>query len=111
MIAMIDGRTELKPMKPAATAGVEDDDLESGGCAAAGVPLIRRHLVDSEHLLAEQYSISEVTVMASKIAYENAAYIENVVNNVWKVYIYSLRPSLNIKDLNILLILFGHSSY
>ncbi|BAF16592.2 triacylglycerol lipase OBL1 [Oryza sativa Japonica Group] len=84
MIAMIDGRTELKPMKPAATAGVEDDDLESGGCAAAGVPLIRRHLVDSEHLLAEQYSISEVTVMASKIAYENAAYIENVVNNVWK---------------------------
>lgn len=94
MIAMIDGRTELKPMKPAATAGVEDDDLESGGCAAAGVPLIRRHLVDSEHLLAEQYSISEVTVMASKIAYENAAYIENVVNNVWKVYIYtpSVRP-------------------
>uniref|UniRef100_A0A0D3G3D2 Fungal lipase-type domain-containing protein n=1 Tax=Oryza barthii TaxID=65489 RepID=A0A0D3G3D2_9ORYZ len=61
MIAMIDGRTELKPMKPAATAGVEDDDLESGGCAAAGVPLIRRHLVDGEHLLAEQYSISELT--------------------------------------------------
>uniref|UniRef100_A0A0E0KYM0 Fungal lipase-type domain-containing protein n=1 Tax=Oryza punctata TaxID=4537 RepID=A0A0E0KYM0_ORYPU len=82
MIAMIDGRTELKPMKPAA-AGLDDEDLESGGCAA-DVPLIRRHYVDGERLLAEQYSISEVTVMAAKIAYENAAYIENVVNNVWK---------------------------
>jgi len=26
--------------------------------------------------------------MAAKIAYENAAYIENVVNNIWKVRFY-----------------------
>uniref|UniRef100_A0A0D9WCY9 Fungal lipase-type domain-containing protein n=1 Tax=Leersia perrieri TaxID=77586 RepID=A0A0D9WCY9_9ORYZ len=83
MIAMIDGRTELKPMKPT-TAGV-NDDLESGGCAADSPLIIRHQCLDGEHLLAgEQYSLSEVTVMAAKIAYENAAYIENVVNNVWK---------------------------
>ncbi|KAF0925702.1 hypothetical protein E2562_017266 [Oryza meyeriana var. granulata] len=82
MIAMIDGRTELKPMKPAAATGV-DEDLESGGCAD-DAPLIRQQYIDGEHLLGVQYSISEVTVMAAKIAYENAAYIENVVNNVWK---------------------------
>uniref|UniRef100_J3M426 Uncharacterized protein n=1 Tax=Oryza brachyantha TaxID=4533 RepID=J3M426_ORYBR len=67
MIAMIDGRTELKPMKKPAAAVTEvddddDDDLESGG------------------------GLSEVTVMAAKIAYENAAYVENVVNNVWKIF-------------------------
>ncbi|KAL5203308.1 hypothetical protein ABZP36_014260 [Zizania latifolia] len=74
MIAMIDGRTELKPLPAAAGAGVDDD-----------VPLIRQQSLGSGgHLRLRDYSVLEVTVMAAKIAYENAAYIENVVNNVWK---------------------------
>ena len=86
VIGMIDGRTELKPAPPATSGGDmrhlqvldvvlsgEATDLESGGCAMT--PLV-----------VQQYLVSEVTVMASKIAYENAAYIKNVVNNVWKVY-------------------------
>jgi len=49
-------------------------DLESGGYVTAGTPLVLR-----------QYLILEITVMAAKIAYENAAFVKNVVNNVWKV--------------------------
>uniref|UniRef100_A0ACD5VNP3 Uncharacterized protein n=1 Tax=Avena sativa TaxID=4498 RepID=A0ACD5VNP3_AVESA len=85
VIGMIDGRTELKPAPPATSDGGdmrqlqvldvvvsgEAADLESGGCAAT--PLV-----------VQQYLVSEVTVMASKLAYENPAYIKNVVNNVWK---------------------------
>uniref|UniRef100_A0A452Y208 Uncharacterized protein n=1 Tax=Aegilops tauschii subsp. strangulata TaxID=200361 RepID=A0A452Y208_AEGTS len=85
MIGMIDGRTELKPA-PAASVGDmrqlqvldvvvsgEVADLESGGYVTAGTPLVLR-----------QYLILEITVMAAKIAYENAAFVKNVVNNVWK---------------------------
>ena len=86
MIGMIDGRTELKPA-PATSAGDmrqlqvlnfvvsgEVADLESGGYVTSATPLVLR-----------QYLILEVTAMSAKIAYENAAFIENVVNNVWKV--------------------------
>ncbi|CAM0957702.1 unnamed protein product [Alopecurus aequalis] len=85
MIGMIDGRTELKPA-PATSAGDmrqlqvlnfmvsgEIADLESGGYVMSATPLVLR-----------QYQILEVTAMAAKIAYENAAFVENVVTNVWK---------------------------
>jgi hypothetical protein len=84
MIALIDGRTELKPMMAEAGKPADNVDLESGESGtAAAVPL-----VEKEYANQPTYSILEVTMMASKIAYENAAYIENVVNNVWKVRIY-----------------------
>uniref|UniRef100_M8B2Z1 Uncharacterized protein n=1 Tax=Aegilops tauschii TaxID=37682 RepID=M8B2Z1_AEGTA len=86
IIGMIDGRTELKPATLEVTGGGdmrqlqvhdtvvfgEAEDLESGGCTVAAL------------LVQQQYLVPEVTVMAAKIAYENHAYIENVVNNVWK---------------------------
>jgi hypothetical protein len=85
MIGMIDGRTELKPA-PETSAGDmrqlqvlnvlvsgEVADLESG------------YVTDGTPLIVRTYLILEITVMAAKIAYENAAFVENVVNNVWKV--------------------------
>ncbi|KAM3197330.1 hypothetical protein ACQJBY_072784 [Aegilops geniculata] len=86
IIGMIDGRTELKPATLEVAGGGdmrqlqvhdtvvsgEAEDLESGGCTVAAL------------LVQQQYLVPEVTVMAAKIAYENHAYIENVVNNVWK---------------------------
>ena len=110
MIAMIDGRTELKPLPAgggpddqrlqvvgvsaagagkAATVG-EDDyyvDVESGECGSASVPLVQQQYVNGRLIRLRTFSVFEVTVMAAKIAYENAAYIENVVKNVWKVQI------------------------
>ncbi|CAN6349752.1 unnamed protein product [Urochloa humidicola] len=105
MIAMIDGRTELKPLpanggpddrrlqvvgvsgagKAAATVG-EDYfvDVENGECGSASVPLIQQQYVNGRLIRLRTFSIFEVTIMAAKIAYENAAYIENVVKNVWK---------------------------
>ncbi|KAM0879458.1 hypothetical protein ACQ4PT_034232 [Festuca glaucescens] len=84
MIGMIDGRTELKPA-PETSAGDmrqlqvlnvlvsgEVADLESG------------YVTDGTPLIVRTYLILEITVMAAKIAYENAAFVENVVNNVWK---------------------------
>ncbi|KAL6897753.1 hypothetical protein ACP4OV_006712 [Aristida adscensionis] len=106
MIGLIDGRTELKPLPagggpddrrlqvvgvPVTAAGkvVDDEeyfvDAENGeGGGAAAVPLIQQQYVNGRLLRLRTFSIFEVTVMAAKIAYENAAYIENVVNNVWK---------------------------
>ncbi|CAN6358585.1 unnamed protein product [Urochloa humidicola] len=104
MIAMIDGRTELKPLpanggpddrrlqvvgvsgaSKAATVG-EDYyvDVESGECGSVSVPLIQQQYVNGRLIRLRTFSIFEVTMMAAKIAYENAAYIENVVKNVWK---------------------------
>lgn len=87
MIGMIDGRTELKPAPSQMAAGDirqlqvldvvvsgEIADLESG-C---------RRAAEAEPLVLRQYLVLEVTAMAAKLAYENAAYIENVVKNVWK---------------------------
>ncbi|KAM0851654.1 hypothetical protein ACQ4PT_052284 [Festuca glaucescens] len=84
MIGMIDGRTELKPA-PETSAGDmrqlqvlnvlvsgEVADLESG------------YVTDGTPLIVRTYLILEITVMAAKISYENAAFVENVVNNVWK---------------------------
>lgn len=87
MIAMIDGRTELKPGKQQLQvvdleSSGEAADLESGGCAT---PLIRQQYLDRGMVRLRDLSTFDVTVMAAKIAYENAAYIENVVNNVWKM--------------------------
>ncbi|TVU50054.1 hypothetical protein EJB05_01409 [Eragrostis curvula] len=92
IIGMIDGRTELKPAPVSPNCCDEQGllevrisscmateecivDVENGECHSAKVPLIK-----------EQYSIAEVTVMAAKIAYENEAYIKNVVNNIWKFH-------------------------
>ena len=106
MIAMIDGRTELKP-KPLPAGGGPDDqrlqvvgvsaggggkddyyvDVESGECGSASVPLVQQQYVNGRLIRLRTFSVFEVTVMAAKIAYENAAYIENVVKNVWKVQI------------------------
>nr|BAK03919.1 predicted protein [Hordeum vulgare subsp. vulgare] len=87
IIGMIDGRTELKLGTPEVAGGGGDmrqlhvhdtvvfgeaADLESGECTLAAL------------LVQQRDPIPEVTVMAAKIAYENPAYIENVVNNVWK---------------------------
>ncbi|GJM95568.1 hypothetical protein PR202_ga12325 [Eleusine coracana subsp. coracana] len=88
IIGMIDGRTELKPV-PASIYSCDEQqlhfvdnwwkakeeciDVESGECYSDNVPLIK-----------EQYYVDEVTVMAAKLAYENEAYIKNVVNNIWK---------------------------
>ncbi|KAL6608241.1 hypothetical protein ACP70R_041304 [Stipagrostis hirtigluma subsp. patula] len=102
MIGLIDGRTELKPLPagggpddrwlqvvgvPASGKAVEEEDyfvdVESGDSSAA-VPLIQQEYVNGRLLRLRTYSVFEVTIMAAKIAYENAAYIENVVNNVWK---------------------------
>ena len=104
MIGLIDGRTELKPLP--AGGGPDDDrrlqvvgisggaksvdeeyfvDVESAECGSAAVPLVQQQYVNGRLIRLRTYSVLEVTVMAAKIAYENAAYIENVVNNVWKV--------------------------
>ncbi|GJN36010.1 hypothetical protein PR202_gb24833 [Eleusine coracana subsp. coracana] len=82
MIALIDGRTELKPI-PAVKSAEEENlvDVENGVCGSDVMPLIQQQYAN-----APSYSILEVTMMAAKIAYENAAYIENVVNNVWKFH-------------------------
>ena len=103
MIAMIDGRTELKPLPAgggpddqrlqvvgvsAGGGGGKDDyyvDVESGECGSASVPLVQQQYVNGRLIRLRTFSVFEVTVMAAKIAYENAAYIENVVKNVWKV--------------------------
>ncbi|XP_039803524.1 triacylglycerol lipase OBL1-like [Panicum virgatum] len=95
MIAMIDGRTELKPLP---VGGGPDDrrlqvvgvsvgvcvDVESGECGSTSVPLVQQQYVNGRLIRLRTFSVFEVTVMAAKIAYENAAYIENVVKNVWK---------------------------
>uniref|UniRef100_A0ACD5ZNA9 Uncharacterized protein n=1 Tax=Avena sativa TaxID=4498 RepID=A0ACD5ZNA9_AVESA len=84
MIGMIDGRTELKP-----APAVSDGDLrqlqvlnvvESGEVA----DLESGYVTDRTPLVMRTYLILEITVMAAKIAYENAAFVENVVKNVWK---------------------------
>ncbi|CAM0957703.1 unnamed protein product [Alopecurus aequalis] len=85
IIGMIDGRTELKPAQVTSAGDMrqlevlnfvvsgEVADLESGGYVSSATPLVLR-----------TYDMLEITVMSAKIAYENAAFIENVVNNVWK---------------------------
>ncbi|TVU17608.1 hypothetical protein EJB05_33655 [Eragrostis curvula] len=103
MIGLIDGRTELKPL-PA--GGGPDDrrlqvvgvpsgkvvdedyfvDVESAECGSATVPLVQQQYVNGRLIRLRTYSLLEVTIMAAKIAYENAAYIENVVNNIWKFH-------------------------
>ncbi|KAM0840151.1 hypothetical protein ACQ4PT_059851 [Festuca glaucescens] len=47
-------------------------DLESG------------YVTDGTPLIVRTYLILEITVMAAKISYVNAAFVKNVVNNVWK---------------------------
>ncbi|OEL29349.1 hypothetical protein BAE44_0009632 [Dichanthelium oligosanthes] len=102
MIGMIDGRTELKPLPasggpddrrlqvvgvPTGKVSTADEyyvDVESGECGSASVPLIQQQYVNGRLIRLRTFSVFEVTVMAAKIAYENAAYIENVVKNVWK---------------------------
>lgn len=90
MTKMIDGRTELRPTSPgfasdgglsrlnflnAASLFGEAADLESGGLAAAqAAPLVQ-----------QEYSIIDLTVMAAEMAYENAARVEDVVINCWKL--------------------------
>lgn len=99
-IGMIDGRTELKPLPPgggaddrrlqvvgvyAGKSTAEEDyyvDVEGGGSQT--VPLIQQQYVNGRLIRLRTFSVFEITVMAAKIAYENAAYIENVVKNVWK---------------------------
>nr|CAB3463977.1 unnamed protein product [Digitaria exilis] len=99
MIGLIDGRTELKPLPVGGgpddrrlqvvgvpTGAGEDDyyvDVESGE-SNASVPLIQQQFVDGRLVRLQSFSGFEITVMAAKLAYENAAYIENVVKNVWK---------------------------
>lgn len=101
MIGLIDGRTELKPLPAGGgpgdrrlqvvgvPTGAEDDDyyvdVESGG-GSASVPLIQQQHVDGRLVRLQSFSGFEITVMAAKLAYENAAYIENVVKNIWKVH-------------------------
>lgn len=101
MIGLIDGRTELKPLPVGGgpgdrrlqvvgvPTGAEDDDyyvdVESGG-GSASVPLIQQQLVGGRLVRLQSFSGFEITVMAAKLAYENAAYIENVVKNIWKVH-------------------------
>jgi hypothetical protein len=97
MIGLIDGRTELKPLPAGggpedrrlqvvgiSAAGDDYVDVESGGSTAA-VPLVQQQYVNGRLIRLRTFSVFEVSMMAAKIAYENAAYIENVVNNVWKV--------------------------
>ncbi|XP_062232420.1 triacylglycerol lipase OBL1-like [Phragmites australis] len=119
MNGLIDGRTELKPL-PAAAAGGPDDrrlqvvgvsggkatdeeyfvDVESGECGSAAVPLVQQQYVNGRLVRLRTYSIFEISIMAAKIAYENAAYIENVVNNVWKFHFVGFYNCWNkfIKD-------------
>jgi hypothetical protein len=102
MIGLIDGRTELKPLPAGggpedrrlqvvgvSAAGSDDYyvDVESGGggTGTAAVPLVQQQYVNGRLIRLRTFSVFEVSMMAAKIAYENAAYIENVVNNVWKV--------------------------
>ncbi|AQK95054.1 Triacylglycerol lipase OBL1 [Zea mays] len=101
MIGMIDGRTELKPLP--ASGGPEDRRLQVVGVSAAAgsggddyyldvesgsaaVPLVQQQYVNGRLVRLRTFSVFEVSMMAAKIAYENAAYIENVVNNVWKFH-------------------------
>ncbi|XP_066361962.1 triacylglycerol lipase OBL1-like [Miscanthus floridulus] len=103
MIGLIDGRTELKPLPAGGgpedrrlqvvgvSATGDDDyyvDVESGGgsTGTAVVPLVQQQYVNGRLIRLRTFSIFEVSMMAAKIAYENAAYIENVVNNVWKFH-------------------------
>lgn len=106
MIGMIDGRTELKPLP--ASGGPEDRRLQVVGVSAAAgsggddyyldvesgsaaVPLVQQQYVNGRLVRLRTFSVFEVSMMAAKIAYENAAYIENVVNNVWKVALLFLQ--------------------
>ncbi|KAJ1254273.1 hypothetical protein BS78_K095800 [Paspalum vaginatum] len=98
---MLDGRTELMPLPEGGgpddrrlqvvgvTTGnptVEDYyiDGKSGECGSPTVPLMQQQYVNGRLIRVGTFSVFEVTIMAAKIAYENAAYIENVVKNVWK---------------------------
>ncbi|WVZ96447.1 hypothetical protein U9M48_042085 [Paspalum notatum var. saurae] len=102
IIGMIDGRTELMPLPE---GGGPDDrrlqvvgvtaagkstvegyyiDVEDGECGSPTVPLIQQQYVNGRLIRLRTFSVFEVTMMAAKIAYENAAYIENVVKNIWK---------------------------
>ncbi|KAJ1253870.1 hypothetical protein BS78_K164500 [Paspalum vaginatum] len=100
-IGMLDGRTELMPLPEGGgpddrrlqvvgvTTGnptVEDYyiDGKSGECGSPTVPLMQLQYVNGRLIRVGTFSVFEVTIMAAKIAYENAAYIENVVKNVWK---------------------------
>lgn len=90
IVGMIDMRTELKPVLTSTDSSYDQRprlvgisswkameecmDVESDQCYRIKVPLIK-----------EQYYIVEVTIMAAKLAYENGAYIKNVVNNIWQV--------------------------
>ncbi|KAM0840147.1 hypothetical protein ACQ4PT_059849 [Festuca glaucescens] len=84
MIGMIDGRTELKPA-PETSAG-DMRQLQVLNVLVSGVvaDLESGYVTDGTPLIVRTYLILEITVMAAKIAYENAAFVENVVNNVWK---------------------------
>jgi hypothetical protein len=86
MIGMIDGRTELKPA-PEASAGDDMRQLQVLNVVVSGevADLESGYVTDGTPLVLRTYLILEITVMAAKIAYENAAFVENVVNNVWKV--------------------------
>ncbi|KAI4974535.1 hypothetical protein ZWY2020_047815 [Hordeum vulgare] len=68
VMALVDDRTELKRSPGAAVSDMGRLWTKNGKCTEAALLPIT----------------FEVTVMAAKIAYENAAYIENVVANVWK---------------------------
>nr|ACG42508.1 hypothetical protein [Zea mays] len=97
MIGMIDGRTELKPLP--ASGGPEDRRLQVVGVSAAAgsggddyyLDVVQQQYVNGRLVRLRTFSVFEVSMMAAKIAYENAAYIENVVNNVWKVALLFLQ--------------------
>ncbi|VAH99074.1 unnamed protein product [Triticum turgidum subsp. durum] len=63
VMALVDDRTELKPSPQEAASELRQLWAKNSECT--------------------QGATFELTVMAAKIAYENAAYIENVVANVW----------------------------
>jgi hypothetical protein len=94
IIGMIDGRTELKPL-PASTDSYDDEHQLLHWSGISSNKAMEECIIDVESgewyniakvpLIKEQYCMVEVTVMAAKLAYENEAYIKNVVNNIWKV--------------------------
>lgn len=46
-----------------------------------------RRELDSKILAGDERYYAALSIMASKLSYENNKHIENVVNNHWKVYI------------------------
>ncbi|KAM0840152.1 hypothetical protein ACQ4PT_059851 [Festuca glaucescens] len=83
MIGMIDGRTELKPAQE--TSAGDMRQLQGGFLLVGEVAdLESGYVTDGTPLIVRTYLILEITVMAAKISYVNAAFVKNVVNNVWK---------------------------